>query len=61
MRVRCEKNSRVRYFIKKYVEDEHMAKPHEQWSLINRGAPLPSSLAIPWHKRFQVGDGNVVI
>ena len=24
-----EKNSRVTYFVKKYVEDGHMAKPYE--------------------------------
>ena len=29
------------------------------WSPINRGVPLP--LAIPWHKRSQVGDDKVVM
>ena len=41
------------------VEGGHMAIPYEPWSPINRGVPLP--LAIPWHKRSQVGDGKIVI
>ena len=36
-----------------------MATPYEPWSPINRGVPLP--LAIPWHKRSQVGDDKVAI
>ena len=37
-----DENSKVRYFIKKCVEDEHMSKPYEAWSPTNRGASLPS-------------------
>ena len=45
--------------MKKSVEGGHMATPYEPWSLINRGVPLP--LAIPWHKKSQVGDRKVTI
>ena len=41
------------------VEGGHMAIPYEPWSPINRGVPL--SLAIPWHKRSQIGDSKVVM
>ena len=37
-----EENSEVRYFVKKCVEDEHMAKQYEPWCPTNRGASLPS-------------------
>ena len=45
--------------MQKSVEGEHMATPYESWSPINRRAPLP--LAIPWHKKSQVGDGKVTV
>ena len=31
-----KKNFRVKYFVNKFVEDGHMAKPYEPWSSINR-------------------------
>ena len=45
--------------MQKSVKGGHMAKPYEPWSPINRRVPLP--LDIPWHKRSQVEDDNVVM
>jgi len=54
-----EKDSRVRYFVEKCVEDGHMAKSYEPLCPINR--VLSSPLAIPWHKRSQVEVDMVAI
>jgi len=43
------KKSKIRYFIKKRVEDEYMAKSYETWSPTI--GVLPPYIAISWDKR----------